>query len=82
MVRNLDHRVEATCPILDPLIRKELKDIITIQLQDNVKARILDNNLSNNYVKADDGEPRVRSQYETYYYLHNKIEQPLEISSH
>jgi polyphosphate kinase len=43
MVRNLDHRVEATCPILDPEIRKELKDILTIQLQDNVKARVLDN---------------------------------------
>ncbi|RYZ61083.1 MAG: polyphosphate kinase 1 [Chitinophagaceae bacterium] len=82
MVRNLDHRVEASCPILDPDIRKELKDILTIQLSDNIKARILDNNLKNDYASADEGEKPVRSQYETYFYLQNKIETPLEISSH
>src|ERR1043165_3833127 len=82
MIRNLDHRVEASCPIFDPEIRKELKDIINIQLHDNVKARVLDNSLSNNYVVAEEGEPRVRSQFETYFYLRNKIQQPLEVSSH
>lgn len=82
MVRNLDHRVEASCPIFDPEIRQELKDILNIQLHDNIKARYLDNALSNNYVPAGEGEPKVRSQYETYFYLHNKIEQPLEVSSH
>lgn len=82
MVRNLDHRVEASCPVFDPQIRQELKDILSIQLQDNVKARYLDNALSNNYVPAESGAPCIRSQYETYFYLHNKIEQPLEISSH
>jgi len=51
MVRNLDHRVEATCPILDEAIQKELKDILDIQLSDNVKARWLDNNLQNHYKK-------------------------------
>ncbi len=82
MVRNLDHRVEATCPIFDPLIIKELKDIISIQLKDNVKARILDNALSNNYVANIATEDQVRSQYETYFYLRNKIAQPIEVSSH
>ncbi len=82
MVRNLDHRVEATCPILDPEIRQELKDILQIQLQDNIKARVLDNRLRNDYVPADSDDPRVRSQYETYFYLQNKIEQSLEVSSH
>jgi polyphosphate kinase len=80
MVRNLDHRVEATCPIFDESIKKELKDIINIQLHDNVKARWLNNRLTNEYVEADGVQ--VRSQVETYNYLHNKIEQPLEISSH
>ena len=47
MVRNLDHRVEATCPVLDESIKQELKEILNIQLQDNVKARWLDNELSN-----------------------------------
>ena len=51
MVRNLDHRVEATCPILDENIKKVLKTILEIQLNDNVKARILDNELSNWYVR-------------------------------
>ncbi len=79
MVRNLDHRVEATCPIFDESIKKELKDILSIQLHDNVKARMLDNDLSNEYARTD-GE-RVRSQVETYHYLHNKIEIPIEASS-
>ncbi len=82
MVRNLDHRVEATCPILDPEIKKELKDIITIQLKDNIKSRLLDNEQSNAYVQNADGEDKVRSQYETYFYLRNKINQPIEVSSH
>ncbi|HEY1114771.1 MAG TPA: polyphosphate kinase 1, partial [Chitinophagaceae bacterium] len=52
MIRNLDHRVEASCPVLDDRIKQELKDILNIQLQDNVKARWLDNNLSNEYVRT------------------------------
>ncbi|MEO8821825.1 MAG: polyphosphate kinase 1 [Ginsengibacter sp.] len=65
MVRNLDHRVEATCPILDDSIQKELKAILNIQLDDNVKARILDNELSNSYVR-DPRERKVRSQIQIY----------------
>lgn len=82
MVRNLDHRVEASCPIFDPEIRKELKDIINIQLQDNVKSRVLDNQLENNYVTTNGHDHKVRSQYETYFYLNSKIEQTIEVSSH
>ena len=81
MVRNLDHRVEATCPILDDRLKQELKDILHIQLQDNVKARILNNDLSNEYVKNEHATP-IRSQVETYNYLHSKIKQSLEVSSH
>src|SRR6478672_4059348 len=79
MVRNLDHRVEASCPIFDERIKKELKDILSIQLQDNVKARWLDNDLSNEYVRTQ-GEP-IRSQVETFNYLNRKIEKPVEVSS-
>lgn len=80
MIRNLDHRVEATCPILDPRIQKEIRDILDIQLRDNVKARWLDNSLANEYVSTP-GE-KVRSQYETYFYLKNKTLEPVETSSH
>lgn len=76
MVRNLDHRVEAAVPITDPVIKEELKDIIHIQLRDNVKARILDYELSNNYVPSA-GKKKVRSQVETYNYLHQKIIKPV-----
>ena len=79
MLRNLDYRVEASCPIFDDRIKQELKNILTIQLHDNIKARWLDNDLSNEYVKTE-GEP-IRSQVETYNYLHQKILIPVEISS-
>jgi polyphosphate kinase len=71
MVRNLDHRVEATCPILDEGIARELKEILDIQLSDNVKARWLDNELLNKY-KRDHLEHKVRSQIEIYNYLYHK----------
>ncbi|MBS1948535.1 MAG: polyphosphate kinase 1 [Bacteroidetes bacterium] len=71
MVRNLDHRVEATCPVRDEGIKKELKDILDIQLADNVKARWLDNGLSNAY-KRDRKEKKVRSQIEIYNHLYQK----------
>ncbi len=71
MVRNLDHRVEAACPILEKSNKKELIDILKIQLRDNDKARILDNNLEN-IMKERDGEHVVRSQVDTYNYLYTK----------
>jgi polyphosphate kinase len=81
MVRNLDHRVEATCPITDETIKKELKNILGIQLSDNVKARWLDNELSNNYVSFK-AKRKVRSQVETYRFLAKKILNRSEIGSH
>lgn len=81
MVRNLDHRLEAAVPILSPAIQKELKDIINIQLADNVKARWLDDNLSNNYVISG-SEKKIRSQVETYQYLYQKTGKHSEASSH
>lgn len=71
MVRNLDHRIEVAAPILDEKIKRELIDIINIQLKDNQKARILDTELSNKYVPSD-GKKKVKSQVETYNYLIGK----------
>jgi polyphosphate kinase len=71
MVRNLDHRVEATCPVLDKQIQEELKDILNIQLSDNVKARILNNELDNQYVNPRNTK-KMKSQIETYNYLLRK----------
>lgn len=38
MTRNLDARVEAAVPILDPKVREEVKAVLDLQLADNVKA--------------------------------------------
>ncbi|MFZ1783843.1 MAG: polyphosphate kinase 1 [Ferruginibacter sp.] len=71
MVRNIDHRIEVACPIFEKGIQNEIKDIVQIQLEGNVKARILDNDLSNRYVSSGNNK-KIRSQVETYNYLHRK----------
>jgi polyphosphate kinase len=70
MNRNLDYRIEAAAKITDKNLKKELKDILDIQLKDNVKARILDKKLGNEYINNDQKE--CRSQIETYKYLKAK----------
>jgi polyphosphate kinase len=80
MVRNLDHRVEITCPVWDNEIKQELIDILNIQLHDNVKARWLDNNLNNEYVRST--RKKIRSQVETYIYLNKKTLTLRETGSH
>lgn len=72
MVRNLDHRVEVTCPIFEKDIQEELKDILNIQLADNIKARKLDNELSNQYINPRNTK-KIRSQVDTYNYLYRKL---------
>ena len=71
MVRNIDHRVEVACPVFEKSIQQELKDILEIQLKDNIKARILDNELSNQYVNPRNTK-KIRSQVETWNYLYRK----------
>ena len=70
MTRNLDYRIEAAVKITQKNLKKEIKDLLDIQLSDNVKARVLDKNLRNEYVKKDG--PEIRSQIETFCYLKQK----------
>jgi polyphosphate kinase len=72
MVRNIDHRIEAACPIFEKDIQQELKDILHIQMNDNIKARILDNDLDNQYVNPRN-KKKIRSQVETWNYLYRKL---------
>ena len=44
MTRNIEHRIEVTCPIFDRIIKAEIRKIFEIQWDDNVKARIFDEN--------------------------------------
>ncbi len=79
MLRNLDHRVEATCPIRDPGIKHVLIDMFEIQMTDNVKARILDNELENRYVNRMSSK-KIRSQVEIYNYLQKFNQQKPKIA--
>ena len=67
MTRNIEHRIEITCPVFDKSIRNEMKEIFEIQWSDNVKARKLDASLSNEFVKP--GKKPVHSQIEVFNYL-------------
>ncbi len=69
MTRNLDSRIEVIAPIYDKDIAAEFKDILELQLNDNVKARILDDAETNEYIKARPNQKSIRSQYEIYSYL-------------
>lgn len=74
MSRNLDHRSEVAVPIYSPEIRKQLKDIIQIQLSGNTKVRILDRKQENHYKRPRPGEKKVRVQDEIYNYLKQEKE--------
>jgi len=68
MTRNLSHRVETAFPIYDPGIRKQIKELMHIQLSDNVKARTIDPEGLNQYRQGLNDVPN-RSQMETYFYF-------------
>ncbi len=69
MERNLDWRVEVAFPIHDPDLQQQVIDIMNIQIADNMKARILDAEQSNQYVtRPEDGPESRRAQYDTYAY--------------
>ncbi|MBN2632151.1 MAG: polyphosphate kinase 1 [Bacteroidales bacterium] len=67
MTRNIEHRIEVTCPVFDKNIKNELRNIFDINWHDNVKARKIDASLSNKFVKK--GKKAFRSQNEVYNYL-------------
>jgi polyphosphate kinase len=71
MKRNLTNRIEVAFPIYDENLKQEVKDIVNIQLSDNTKARIIDENQINEYKKDGTGR-KVRAQFEIYEYLKEK----------
>lgn len=64
MERNLDWRIEAAFPVLDPELARQVVEIMAIQVSDNCKARRLDRLQSNKYVLS--GRGVYRAQYDTY----------------
>lgn len=71
MTRNIDARVEVTCPIYDTDIKKELIDAFNTGWKGNVKARYHSNKLDNKY-RVRGNDPVFRAQLETYNYYKNR----------
>jgi len=71
MPRNLNGRIEVACPVYSAEIRQELKEMLKVQLRDNTKSRILDNELSNTYNRQQ-AEGRFRAQEDYYQYIKQK----------
>ena len=65
MTRNLDHRIEVITPILDMDVFAKLKRILDFQLEDNVKARIVDAK-QNNYYLYENSDAKKSSQHLIY----------------
>lgn len=68
MTRNLDHRIEVGFPILDKQIKKQIRDMIDLQLKDNTKAREINRRNDNRHVKPST-QTRYRAQKDIYHYL-------------
>lgn len=81
MTRNLDKRIEVLTPILDLACKKELLEILAMQINDTVKARIHNAEETNAYKKKmDDNTPSIQSQYQIRAYL-KKVHTPTYILS-
>ena len=73
MTRNLDGRVEVSCPIYDIDVKKELIDSFDVGWKGNVKARLHSEKLENKY-RVRGNDPVFRAQLETYNYYRDKLE--------
>ncbi len=67
MPRNIDRRIEVTCPVFDKNLKNELRKLFQIQWNDTVKARIIDPGLSNKL--ANSSKQQIQAQVEAYNYL-------------
>lgn len=72
MTRNIENRVEVSCPIYDEDIKQEILDGFNLSWNDNVKARLINTSIENEY-KIDDKE-KIRSQFAMYDYYLKKLE--------
>jgi len=73
MTRNISNRVEITAPVYDTDVKNELIDTFELSWNDNVKARILSDDLISPYVE--NNKEALRSQLELYTYYQKKLEE-------
>ena len=70
MNRNIYHRIEVCFPVSDEAMKAEIIAILKLQLNDNVQAVRIDENLNN--IKIENGKPPDQSQRQIYLLLKNK----------
>ena len=68
MSRNIDGRIEVGTPIYDDRLKQRILDILELQLSDTCKARVIDADQKNEYVKRGNRR-KIRSQVAIYDYL-------------
>ncbi len=68
MSRNIDGRIEVGTPIYDERLKQRILDILKLQLSDTCKARVIDADQKNEYVKRGNRR-KIRSQVAIYDYL-------------
>ncbi|MGE6107351.1 polyphosphate kinase 1 [Aeromonas sobria] len=68
MSRNIDGRIEVATPIYDERLKQRILDILDLQLSDTCKARVIDAEQQNEYVKRGNRR-KIRSQVAIYDYL-------------
>ncbi len=70
MKRNLSKRIEVAFPIHDDRVYAEIREILDLQLKDNIKSRIIDAEQKNEFVQ--NNAPDIRAQDAIYSYLEEK----------
>src|SRR5699024_9786577 len=67
MNRSIKRRIEVCFPVFDEKVKEQLKTMVSLDLKDNSKAVLLNENLQN--VPVTKGEPLIQAQHEIYKYL-------------
>ena len=72
MTRNIENRVEVACPIYDLDLQKQLLDTFMISWNDNVKARLINGSIQNEFKKSK--EQPFRSQWKLHEYFKLRLD--------
>ncbi|GAB4294623.1 MAG: polyphosphate kinase 1 [Ignavibacteriaceae bacterium] len=75
MRRNLNRRIEVCFPVFNDELKKEIKQYISCQLKDNVKARKINISQSNPFIKSS-SKKKLRAQYSLYEFFRKKAGYP------
>lgn len=74
MTRNLDHRVEVSCPVYDKKLQKKIRLILDAQWSDCVKARVIDERQINT-MSPRGNRKKIRSQE----YIHKLLRREVKV---